>query len=236
MAVEPSDSFKILGGDGVLYGPVELPVLVNWVQEERVQEGTWIFVQSRDEWHKASVLPELKMFFKDAARSRVPAGYDTEATSRTEVKPGALRRIKVFAGLTDEQLARFAAYLELKPVKQFTEIVRQGQPGDAMFLILQGEVRVRVIIAEKETLLAPLATGDFFGEVSLFDQGPRSADVIANEDSVLLRLSAGAFQKMVQEAPELAAPFLLAAGKTLTSRIRADNKRYAEIVAYSRLV
>jgi CRP/FNR family transcriptional regulator, cyclic AMP receptor protein len=236
MAAEQTDCFKILGSDNVLYGPVELPVLVNWVQEERVLAGTWIYSQAENDWYKASDLPQLKMFFADAARSRVPAGYDTELSTKVPaIKPGSLRRIKVFAGLSDEQLTRFLKYIELKEVKQFAEVVKQGEPGDAMYLILQGEVRARVMIGGKETLLAALNTGDFFGEISLFDHGPRSADVIANEDSVLVRLSAGNFQKMVHEAPDLAAPFLLAMGKTLTARIRADNKRYTETVTYSRL-
>jgi CRP/FNR family transcriptional regulator, cyclic AMP receptor protein len=236
MAADQCEFFKILGIDGVLYGPVELPVLVNWVQEERVQAGTWVFMPQQNEWHKAGEMPELQMFFKDAARAKTPPGYDTEVTSRAPgIKPGSLRRIKVFAGLSDDQLNRFIKYIELKEVKQFSEIVKHGQPGDAMYLILQGEVRVRVMIEGKETLLAALAAGDFFGEISLFDHGPRSADVIANEDTILLKIPTGPFQKMVQEAPDLAAPFLLAMGKTLTARIRADNKRYTETVTYTRM-
>jgi CRP-like cAMP-binding protein len=181
-------------------------------------------------------MPELRMFFKDAARSRTAPGYDTELQARIpNLKPGSLRRIKVFAGLSDEQLTRFMKYIELKEVKQFAEVMKQGQPGDGMYMILEGEVRVRVMIEGKETLLAQLATGDFFGEISLFDHGPRSADVIANEDAVLLRIPTGSFQRMVQEAPDLAAPFLLGMGKTLTARIRADNKRYTQTVTYSRL-
>ena len=74
-----------------------------------------------------------------------------------------------------------------------------------------------------------------FGEVSLFDHGARSADVVANEESVLLRMSEGSFEKMVQEAPDVAAPFLFAMGKTLTSRIRADNKRFSESVTFARM-
>jgi CRP/FNR family transcriptional regulator, cyclic AMP receptor protein len=236
MGAEQSDYFKILGLDSVLYGPVELPVLVTWVQEERVQEGTWVYVQSRNEWHKAGDMPELKMFFSEPARTRVPAGPDSGVAKRLpNIKPGSLRRIKVFAGLSDDQLSRFLEYMELREVKQFSTVVRQGEPGDAMFLILQGDVRVRVMIQGKETLLASLSTGDFFGEISLFDHGPRSADVVANEDAVLLRIPAGSFQKMVQEAPDLAAPFLLAMGKTLTARIRADNKRYTETITYTRM-
>jgi len=99
----------------------------------------------------------------------------------------------------------------------------------------KGEVRVRMMIQGKESILALLAAGEFFGEISLFDHGARSADVVANEDSVLLRMGARSFEKMVDEAPDVAAPFLFAMGKTLTSRIRADNKRFSESVIFTRM-
>ncbi|MBI3191334.1 MAG: cyclic nucleotide-binding domain-containing protein, partial [Pedosphaera parvula] len=96
------------------------------------------------------------------------------------------------------------------------------------------EVRVRMMIAGKETILVTLSAGEFFGEISLFDHGPRSADVIANLDTLLVKISAGAFQKLAGEAPDLSTPFLLAIGRTLTSRIRADNKRFRDSVSFAR--
>jgi CRP-like cAMP-binding protein len=235
MAAEQIERFKILGSDDVIYGPVELPALVNWVQEERVHGDTWVYAAARDGWQKAGEVAELRMFFKDNATRAIP-GYDTELMNRAPgLKPGSLRRIKIFAGLSDDQLAKFIKYMETKSVKQFTEVVRQGEPGDAIFWILQGEVRVRMMIGGKESILVVLSAGDFFGEVSLFDHGARSADVVANEDSVLLRMGARSFEKMVEEAPDVAAPFLFAMGKTLTSRIRADNKRFSESVTFARM-
>jgi CRP-like cAMP-binding protein len=235
MAAEQTERFKILGTDDVIYGPVELPLLVNWVQEDRVHGDTWVYAAARDGWQKAAEVSELRMFFNDKPGRAIP-GYDTELMNRAPgLKPGSLRRIKIFAGLSDDQLAKFIKYMELKNVKQFTEIVRQGEPGDAIFWILQGEVRVRMMIQGKESILALLSAGEFFGEVSLFDHGARSADVVANEDSVLLRMGARSFEKMVEEAPDVAAPFLFAMGKTLTSRIRADNKRFSESVTFARM-
>ena len=66
-------------------------------------------------------------------------------------------------------------------------VVKQGDTGDGMYFILQGELRARVMVGEKETILATFGPGDFFGDMSLFDRGPRSADVIANVDSVVLK-------------------------------------------------
>ena len=110
----------------------------------------------------------------------------------------------------------------------------QGEPGDTMYFILEGELRVRINVAGKETILATLGAGEFFGDISLFDQGPRSADVVANADSLLVKISSRAFDELAKEAPELATPFLRAIGKTLTARIRADNKRYGDSVKFAR--
>jgi CRP-like cAMP-binding protein len=90
------------------------------------------------------------------------------------------------------------------------------------------------MIGGKESILTVLGAGEFFGEIALFDHGPRSADVVANLESTLLKITASAFQKLSSEAPDLATPFLLAMGKTLTQRIRADNKRYRDSISFAR--
>lgn len=235
MAVADAAGFKIWGIDNVVYGPVELPVLVGWVKEERVTADSWVFSEVENKWQKAGEMPELRLFFRQPGENRPLTGYDTALRSRApRIKAGSLRRVKIFSAFSDEQLTRFLDYIEVKDARSFSEVVRQGEPGDAMYLLLEGEVRVRMLIGGKESTLATLSTGDFFGEISLFDHGPRSADVVANEDSILLKISAAAFQKLVSEAPDLAAPFLFAMGKTLTSRIRADNKRFRDSVAFAR--
>ena len=148
--------------------------------------------------------------------------------------PGALRRVKIFAEFSDDKLERFVEYMELHRVKQWNQLVKQGEHGDAMYLVIEGELRVRMMIGGKETVLVTLGIGEFFGEISLFDHGPRSADVLANQDSLLLRISAHNFHNMISKAPDLAAPFLMAMARTLTMRIRADNKRYRDSVSFAR--
>lgn len=237
MPTAESRGYKIWGIDDVIYGPVDLLVLTAWVQEDRVSADTWIYDEAKDRWQKAAEIPDLISLFAADAAPKNQAAYDTELISKSPtLKPGTLRRIKVFAGLADEQLTRLVKSMEVREVKAFEEVVRMGTPGDAMYLILQGEVRVRMMISGKETTLATLSSGDFFGEISLFDHGPRSADVVANDNTTLLRFTAAAFERIVRTAPELAAPFLLAMGKTLTARIRADNKRFRETIAFARAV
>jgi len=228
-------SFKIWGVDGVVYGPVELPALVNWIKEERVTDGTWVYSEKEDAWSKAPNVSELRMFFPAprSTRSAPPTDVVTPS-SLGDIKPGSLRRVKIFADFAEDQLERFVKFMEVERVKQWTEIVGQGQHGDAMYLVLEGELRVRLMIGGKETILVTLSAGEFFGEISLFDHGPRSADVVANTDSLLLKIPASKFEKLLTQAPDLAAPFLFAMAKTLTARIRADNKRYRDSIHLAR--
>ncbi len=228
-ADETANLYTIWGLDQAPYGPVELPTLVSWVKDERVIADTWVFVHEHNQWEKASRVMELQMFF----RARQPLPGAAAAPSGT-LTPGALRRIKILGSLTDDQLVRLMQAMKLQQVPQWTQLVKQGDHGDAMYLVLGGELRVRLLVGDKETILTTLGVGEFFGEISLFDQGPRSADVIANSESLLLRISADDFAQLVVDAPEVAAPFLLAVAKTLTARIRADNKRYRDSISYAR--
>jgi len=228
---ETGNQYTIWGIDRAPYGPVELPVLVSWIKDGRVLAETWVF-QDRDEsWQQAAKISELQMFFRPKAS---PTSAGANAASHSGLRPGMLRRMKILAELPEEQLERFAQFMELQRIPQWSAVVKQGDLGDAMFLILDGELRVRVMVGDKETVFATMTTGEFFGDISLFDHGPRSADVIANSDATILKISSAAFEKLSKEAPELAAPFLHAIGKTLTARIRADNKRYTDSVKFAR--
>jgi hypothetical protein len=221
--------FIVWGVDQTPYGPVELPMLVSWVKDQRVTAETWIYAAKNSAWQKASELPELHMFFRSK-------GNGTAVSSVKGIEARALRRVKIFASMSDEQLERFAQFMEVEKVPQWAVIVKQGDPGDTMYFILEGELRVRINVAGRETILATLGIGEFFGDISLFDQGPRSADVVANSDSLVVKISADALDHLAKEAPELATPFLRAIGKTLTARIRADNKRYGDSVKFARAV
>src|SRR6266511_1087812 len=173
-------AYRIWGTDNVIYGPVALPTLVNWVREQRVTAATWIHVGEEDRWQKAADISQLQMFFKPKSASGPTTLIANPQGDPLTVSPGSLRRMKVFTGMSDEQIKRFFSLMEIQEVRPWAEIIRQGSPGDAMYLILEGEVRVRLMIAGKESILTTLSEGEFFGEVALFDHGPRSADVIAN--------------------------------------------------------
>jgi CRP-like cAMP-binding protein len=104
-----------------------------------------------------------------------------------------------------------------------------------MYLIVSGELRARNLSSDgKETTLATLGVGDFFGEISLLDEGPRSADIIANTAAVVLKLSSDSFAKMRRDAPELGLHFMFALGRSASGKIRVLTKRYQDSVQFSR--
>ena len=221
MQGEPTETvYFIWGIDESSYGPVDLGTLVNWIKDERVLPDTWVFARGAGSWRPAGEIPEIKIFF-----SRNTTTTATSGTAQSGMTPGALRRIKILAELSDLQLAHLSDYLEKQRVAQWSVVVQQGAKGDALFFILEGELRARVLAGERETILCQFGPGEMFGDMALFDHGPRSADVVANVDSTVVKLSAVQFARLTKEAPALAAPFLQATVKTLAARIRADNKR-----------
>lgn len=229
-----ANEFFIWGIDDMSYGPVELPVLIDWLKDDRVLPDTWIFARHDGSWRRAAFIPELKPFFPaetpaPAVGAVASAASAFPAAAPAGLKPGSLRRIKILASMSDAQLDELARFMELQSIRQWSLVVKQGEPGDAMFMVMEGELRARTMAGGRETILATFGPGEFFGDMALFDQGPRSADVVANVDSTVLKFSAAAFARLVREAPALAAPFLQATARTLAARIRADNKRLDRI-------
>ncbi len=217
--------YRIWGADNVVHGPVSLPTLTDWVKAKRVTRRAWVFAEARQQWLRAEDLPQLNLYFGSHQRAR------PEIVMRARemgVTPEVLRRIKILAQLDANQLERFIEFIELLAVEPAAVIVREGSPGDAMFLVLEGEVRARIIVDKKESLLTTLSVGDFFGEISLLDQGPRSADVVANEESLLLKISVPAFEKMKKEAPDVALPFMFNISRSVVTRMRRLTKRYVD--------
>ena len=221
--------YWVWGVDNVAYGPVDLTVLTSWVLDQRVTADTWVFGGDDRQWQTAAQTPELTLFFE----RRAPGAGAASAPAQG-IKVGSLRRIKILAGLEEKQLESFVRFMEVVPVKQFAQVFKRGEHSAAMYLVLEGELRARVLVDGKETTLSTMSAGDFFGEISLLDEGPRSADVIANTDSRLLKISGEAFDKVMREAPALAASFLYGLSKSVGARVRVLTQKYQDSIHFSR--
>ena len=229
METNASVNYRAWGADNIAYGPVELPGLVTWIKQGKVTANSWVFKEKDGAWSRASDLSELKVLFK----SKLPPNVAASAES-LGIQPGSLRRIKMLADVEERLLASLLTYLEVVKVPPFGTVVNKGEHGDALFMVLEGEVRARVMIDNQETTLATLGVGECFGELAILDHGPRSADVIANQPTVLVKVSAVALKKMFAEAPALAAPFMLALTRVIAQRMRKLTKRYEDTIHISR--
>src|SRR6476660_4023447 len=135
----------------------------------------------------------------------------------TQMTLEALRSVPLFASLDDEAASELRSLLSDKKVPQNTRLFKQGDKGDAMYLIESGRVRISSRDDDDQELtLAELAQGDFFGEMSIIDGRQRSADAKVIEDANLAVLSRDAFLAFVRTNPDVALEMLSA----VTDRLR----------------
>ena len=131
-----------------------------------------------------------------------------------------LQRVTIFAGLDDAALASLERIAVEKQFPKESVIVSQEDRGDALFVVTCGKVKV-VLYGKsgREVILSVFKPGDFFGEMSLLDNQPRSANVIAVETSTLLVLERAAFADHLAAHPNVAIAVLAEMSRRLR---RAD--------------
>jgi CRP/FNR family transcriptional regulator, cyclic AMP receptor protein len=133
-----------------------------------------------------------------------------------------LATVPLFSGLDRTELQRFGDLTREKFYPRGSVILFENDPGDSLFVVRQGRVKV-VLIGEdgREVILGVLGVGEHFGELSLIDDRPRSAHVIAMEDSHLLVLHREDFRRRVDSSPAVAWSLLSELSRRLR---RADEK------------
>ena len=133
-----------------------------------------------------------------------------------------LATIPLFSGLHRDELARFAELTRERAYPKGSVILFQDDPGDSLFVLRQGRVKV-VLIGEdgREVILGVLEPGAHFGELALIDDQPRSAHVIAMDDAQLLILRREDFRRRVEANPTVAWALLTELSRRLR---RADQK------------
>ncbi len=133
-----------------------------------------------------------------------------------------LDTIPLFAHLDEEELARIGEVARERSYPKNSVILFEDDPGDALYVVVSGRVKV-VLIGEdgREVILSTMDKGNFFGEMSLIDDEPRSAHVIAMENSRLLVLRRDDFHRCLDTTPRIALGLL----RVLSKRLRqADNQ------------
>jgi len=138
-----------------------------------------------------------------------------------------LKRVPLFESLPEVELAHFAELTREKTYPKGSVILFENDRGDSLYLVASGQVKV-VLIGEdgREVILSALGPGSFFGEMALIDDAPRSAHVIAMEDSTLLVLRREDFQARLRSSPEVAISLL----RELSRRLRRADEKIGSLV------
>ena len=135
-----------------------------------------------------------------------------------------LAKADIFSTLPAEHLERLGQLLKSVETPRGETVIHQGDFGDSLYFICQGEVDVFVKNEEgAESVIAHLKEGAFFGEMALLTGSPRSASVRVEKDAHFLLLLKNDFDELIKEHPHLAIFF----SKLLAERVAATNKRYA---------
>lgn len=118
--------------------------------------------------------------------------------------------------MLDESLDQFAQELPAGTV-----LFREGERGNVMFVVQAGEVELRRMVGATERVMAVVAAGQFFGEMAILKDRPRSATAVVRHDARLLVIGATTFEAMLRARPEIALRII----STLTDRIEAANQQ-----------
>ena len=127
-------------------------------------------------------------------------------------------------GLSTRELRLLATFSSEEMFKTGQKIFAEGEQGDKLYIILDGEVRIsKFIPGAGEEALAILERGDFFGEMALIDNSPRSADAIAHTDVTVLPVESRLLTDILSRDVDSSYQFLYILWKILSRRLREIN-------------
>jgi small-conductance mechanosensitive channel len=203
-----------------------------WLTELAFDDGTDSVVRNRIYFalKRAGIgfsIPAHAVFLTEESAQRAEAKEREELERRAE----ALEKVDLFHPLTVEDRQQLARSLFYAPFVTGEVLTRQGAEGHWLYLILEGDVSVRVAADEGlEKEVARLGAGEFFGEMSLMTGARRSATVVALTPVDAYRLDKAAFQQVIQEKPAIAEPMaeLLARRRTELAAVRENLDQEAQ--------
>ena len=153
------------------------------------------------------------------------------------IDPGRLSDLKFFSLLDDEDLSMLGAVIDIKLLPKGKTLFEKGDPGDALFIVLTGEVELHILSVTGEKIVLTVAeAGDLFGELTLSEQKARTATAVALEDSELIVMTRSNLLLFFKRKPDAALDLIAALGTIirkaddlLRTRVsRNVNEEFAE--------
>ena len=137
----------------------------------------------------------------------------------------ALENVPIFEHLTEKELSEVARLTHERTYKKDEHVFKKQAPAEGMYVILDGGVEI--FDPDSETIFATLASGDFFGELALLDEEPRSAAAIATMPARLIGFFRTDLLTLIKRYPELGNKVLLNLSRVLGERLRKTNQELA---------
>ncbi len=140
------------------------------------------------------------------------------------VEQDILRKVFFFNKLDDEEIVKFRAIVKETSYPKEHQVISEEHSGETFYIIKGGTMHITKNIDGRPRLLARLGVGDFFGEISLFDQGLRTATAVTLQPCTLLEISKDRFDQLIQQYPTIGVKILYAMMQEMAKRLRkADD-------------
>ena len=141
-------------------------------------------------------------------------------------------KISLFKGLSEEEIQKFIGFSTIMKVKEKKVIIRPGDVGQEMFVVLSGAIEVKSSLEDDALSLAILGAGQIFGEMAFVSHSPRNAAVISITQSELLVLTQNFFNKAIKNTPEITAKVLFNLANILSSRLEVCTQNWVSASNY----
>ena len=133
-----------------------------------------------------------------------------------------LKQVPLFEGLSDDELKTLSQVAMLRVFPKDRVVIMAEEEGDSLFVIHRGQVKVSIVSEDgREVILSILGEGNFFGEMSLLDGHPRSANVTTTTETELLMVRRADFMRFIQRSPQTAIKLL----SVLAGRLRKTDRK-----------
>ena len=138
-----------------------------------------------------------------------------------------LAKAGLFQGVPAEDAEMIAGQFDVLDVPRGTVVFHEGEPGDSLYIVLAGKIKLGRRTADgRENLVAVMGPSDQFGELSLFDPGPRTSTAVAVTDARLARMSKQALRTWITQRPQIAEQLL----RVVARRLRRTNAMLGDLI------
>ena len=139
-----------------------------------------------------------------------------------KINPAVLKSVPLFASFSDQQIVTLLNYVQHRSFTRHVYVMHAGEETDSIYIVLSGKVKVVITDDQgREVILGFMGPQEFFGEMGILDDQPRSASVYTLEPCEMLRVSKGAFMNCLKEHSEVAMLVI----RNLVKRLRAADRK-----------